>query len=423
MPAAVMQSIMDNYLNPLALFMGASAQQIGFLVALPQLISSAALLYAVNVINWLGSRKRFLIAACTAQAAIVAVVPLLLLRANPLDLFWLLLLLAIVFKSAGNFIATAWGSLMSEYLPPEKIGHYMGFRFRVVGIVGLAGMTLAGFTLYKTKVSAPVLGFFLVFLSAALCRFVSAKLMTLMADLPMIQKPGSDFTFWMFIRRFRSSNFVKFVLFVAGIMFSAYISAPYISVFMLRDLKFDYLSYTAVCLASTIGSLVAFPIWGRHADMVGNAKPLKTASLLIPLIPILWMLDHHPAYLVCVEFFSGFVWGGFNLCATNFIYDAVTPEKRIRCIGYFNLFNGIAVFAGASLGGYLASKVPPLFGYSLQTLFALSCVLRFASRFILSRHFREVRKTAKHVSSTELFFSVIGVKPISARTHDKAYEG
>ena len=115
---------------------------------------------------------------------------------------------------------------------------------------------------------------------------------------------------------------------------------------------------------------------------------------------------------MAVEMFSGFVWGGFNLCAANYIYDAVSPAKRVRCLGYFSLINGTALCAGASLGGFLAERLPPLWGFPLLTLFLLSSLIRFAAHFLLSRHFREVRASAKPVSSTQLFFSVTGIRPI-----------
>jgi MFS family permease len=182
---------------------------------------------------------------------------------------------------------------------------------------------------------------------------------------------------------------------------------------MLRDVGMSYWAYTCVFLGSVVSGLVSFPVWGKHADIVGNARILKTTSLLLPVIPLLWLASRNVYYLVAVELFAGFVWGGFNLCATNFIYDAVSPAKRVRCLGYYNLFSGVAIFAGAGIGGVLADRLPPLFGYPLLSLFVLSAALRGLARLFLSPHFREVRTAARHVSSAELFFSVVGMRPLA----------
>jgi predicted MFS family arabinose efflux permease len=182
---------------------------------------------------------------------------------------------------------------------------------------------------------------------------------------------------------------------------------------MLRDLHFNYLTYTAMLFSAIVAGLIGFPIWGRHADLAGNASILRITGLLIPVIPLLWLISRHPLYIFVIQAFSGFVWSGFNLCATNFIYDAVTPAKRVRCLGYFNLINGCAIFAGAALGGFLGDRLPLLGGFSLTTLFLLSSLLRFLAYFTLSPKFQEVRESAKKVSSTDLFFSVLGIRSIT----------
>ncbi|MFA5159865.1 MAG: MFS transporter [Candidatus Omnitrophota bacterium] len=210
---------------------------------------------------------------------------------------------------------------------------------------------------------------------------------------------------------------MKFVFYVASIMFATNLAAPFFTVYMLRDLHFNYLLFMIIRFASVVAGLISFPIWGKHADAVGNAKVLTLTSFLIPAIPLLWMISPLPPYLVCVEIFSGFVWGGFNLCALNFIYDAVSSGKRIRCLSYFSFITGIAIFLGALGGGFLVEHVPPLRGSTILTVFLISGVLRFLSHFILSGKFREVRITSQKISSLELFFSVTGIRQLWARNN------
>ena len=411
-PATVMLGIMDYYVIPYGLFLGATVPQIGFLIAIPNLLASIAQLFAVSIIRFSGSRLKFLTWGTFVQAALLIPISLLAFIAIEKKILVLIVLISI-FKIIGNLIGTAWGSLMSDYLPENKRGHYMGWRSQVVGIAGVIGVALAGLMLFLLNQSHRALAFCLLFLCASFLRLISSILMSKMIDLPLHYQPGSDFTFMMFLRRFKESNFVKYVLYVSSITFAVHLASPYFSVYMLKNLKFNYLFYMSVHLSAVVMGLIAFPIWGKHADVVGNAKILKIASFLIPLIPILWLFSKNPFYLMSVEMFSGFVWGGFNLCTANYIYDAVSPAKRVRCLGYFNLINGIALCLGASLGGYLAEHVTPLFGYRLMTLFLISGLLRFAAHFFLSQKFKEVRASAKHISSANLFFSVMGIRPIS----------
>jgi MFS family permease len=173
----------------------------------------------------------------------------------------------------------------------------------------------------------------------------------------------------------------------------------------------------ALQVGSSLAALIALPLWGRHADLVGNVRVLRLSSLLAALIPIFWLFSHNPAYLMLIQIFAGFSWSGVTLCAGNFIYDAVTPQKRVRCIAYYNVINGLALFSGSFLGGYLASRLPPLFGYRLLALFALSCFCRILAYLLLSRSFREVR-AAHEVSIQKLFFSVVGIRPLVGEAQD-----
>ncbi len=72
----------------------------------------------------------------------------------------------------------------------------------------------------------------------------------------------------------------------------------------------------------------------------------------------------------------------------------------------------MAIFVGTSLGGYLAEWLPPVNGSSLLTLFGLSGALRLLAHLFLERRFDEVRASSRRVSSRELFFSVVGIRPL-----------
>lgn len=414
-PASVMLGIMDYYMIPFGLFLGATTQQIGFLVSIPQLLSSIFQLFAAKSVQITGSRLRFMVLISLIQACLL--IPIALLSIFPFQgqVTFLIVLMA-AFRISGSLIATAWGSLVSDYLPAHKRGHYFGWRSQVVGIAAVASIAISGAILFLMKQYHLAIGFLIIFSAAAISRFISTALLRKMIDLPLHHPSDANFSFLDFIRRFRESNFVKFVLYTSAIIFTTYLSAPYASVFILRDLHFDYLSYMGVQFSSVIWGLVAFPIWGKHADVVGNAKILKITGALVPLIPIFWLaspiFSYHPIYFMIIESFSGFVWGGFNLCITNFIYDAVTPHKRVRCLGYFALINGMAIFLGATMGGWFAIHLPQFLGHSLLTLFLVSSGLRFIAYFTLSGQFKEVREDTRKVSGIQLLLSLLGIKPL-----------
>ncbi len=416
-PGNMMLTITDYYLIPYALFLGAPHMAIGFLVAFSGLLGSVFQLVATHMVKRFGSRLQFLIRMTRFQS-------LLLLLSAGLCVwkgFWpvtTLTLLVVFFRIVGNWIATAWGSLMSDYLEPHERGRYMGSRQFIVGLAGIAALIGGGWLLDVSKPYSKTFGFGLLFFLTGIARLISSHLLKNMEDLPYEEKPESSFTFWMFIRRFKQSNFVKFVAFTAGITFATYLSAPSFSVYMLDDLKYNYTQFMAVHLAAAVAILASAPFWGRIADRFGNVHVLKITGALIPFVPILWVFSTNWYYLIAVEIYAGIAWGGFNLCVANFILDSVSQSKRVRCLSYFNLINGVALFAGATLGGFLAGRLPALNGHRMMTLFLMSGLLRFFFYFLPTHRFKEVRVSVQKVSSRELFFSVLGLKSIAGKDPD-----
>ena len=414
--AAFMAGVTDHYATPLALFLGATVQQVGLITAFPHLLSSLSQFFAVRVIYWVGGRLKLLVRLVFCQASLILCIAMLplLQTSHGVDLLLFLLILAAV---CGGLAGPAWGSLMSDYVPPSKRGRYFGWRNKTVGMVTVGSIVASGLLLNFFQEIYYATGFWILFSSAAAARYVSAHFISRMDEPPQRRDPASDFTFFMFLARFRQSNFLKFVVFSGCLNFASYLATPFFAVFMLRDLQLSYLTYMALQVGSSLASLIALPLWGRHADLVGNVRVLRLSSFLAALIPIFWLFSYHPAYLMLVQIFAGFSWSGVTLSAGNFIYDAVTPQKRVRCIAYFNVINGVALFLGSSLGGFLASRLPPLFGYRLLGLFALSCFCRLSVYLLLSRRFREVR-AAHEVSIQELFFSVVGIRPLVGPARD-----
>ena len=414
--ASVMSGVTDQYFVPFALALSATAQQVGWVSGFPQFFGSLCQLFAVQAVRRIGGRLRLVVGVVSLQAALLLCIALLAWADFPHRVA-LFLVFLILFVINGALAGTAWGSLMTDYIPYRKRGRYFGWRNRILGFVHVGSMVAAGLLLYWTENYSAVAGFSIVFGAGALARFVSAAYVAKMRDVPQKRDPAAEFTFFMFLARFRESNFVKFGAFVAMLTFSAYLSAPFFAVFMLRDLQFSYLSYMVLQVVSAVAGLIALPLWGRHADAVGNVRVLRLSGFFACLIPLFWLVSRNVVYVALVQMLAGFVWSGFMLCATNFIYDAVTPQKRVRCISYFQVMNGTAIFLGASLGGFLATRLPPLQGYALLSLFLLSGICRLFFYFVLFNRFREVRPS-REVSIQDLFFSVVGIRPLLGISRD-----
>ena len=407
--ASGMTGFTQDYFTPFILYLGATARQVGFLSALPNLFGALMQLKSADITEKLKSRKKVITSFVFLQALmLLPMVALSLLGEAKIAIF---IAIVTLFISLGAFVLPAWGSMMSDIIPVTKRGEYFGWRNRVLGLVAVVSSFTAGFILYLTNKTNVLLGFAAIFGLAFIFRTISWYFLKRMREPRLEHKEEDYFSLVDFLSRIRESNFAQFALFVSLMNFSTYIASPFFAVLMLRDLHFSYLLYTVIILSATVTVYLTIGRWGIHADKVGNIKILRFTAPLVAIVPLFWIVDRHPLFLCFAQVFSGFAWAGFNLSASNFIYDSSSPGKRTRCISYFNVLSGIFISAGAILGGFLAPKLPRIFGYNLLTLFLVSSILRLIAAFLIRLKIKEVRSVEK-VSNNQLFFSMIGIRPI-----------
>jgi len=303
---------------------------------------------------------------------------------------WWLIVFVTLSTVAGAIANPAWGSMMADLVPERIRGRYFSARGRISGGVVLAFGFLGGGILQLVQPNVFV-GFAILFGGALVFRSISlyflAKMYEPAAALPRSDQPG----LLDLVKDIGSSNLGRFTLFVALMSFCTNISAPFFTVYMLRDLHFSYLSFVIVNSAGTLATILFLAYWGRRADRAGNIRIIRFACIFVPLVPIAWLISKEVWFLVIVQTFAAFAWAGFDLANVNFLYDAAPPEERTKRIAVFNAMNGVAVCLGALTGGLLATRLPPLFGYSLLSLFALSGLLRAVVAAFLLRGIKEVR--------------------------------
>ncbi len=407
--ASGMAGFTQEYFTPFLLILNATARQVGMLSALPNLFASLMQLKTADLADWIRSRKKIITLFVLLQALVL--LPMALLAFSGEYRPGIFIAMVILFTSFGAITAPAWGSLMSDLVPHRKRGAYFGWRNRTLGFILVAMTFAAGCFLNLMKHINIFYGFAFLFLVAFIFRIISWRYLKKMYEPPLEVKKEHYFGIVDFLLNVRRSNFAKFVLFIAAMNFSVNIASPFFSMLILRDLKFSYFLYTVITVTATMTIYVVIGRWGRHADNVGNLRIIRFVSPFIGFIPLLWIINRNPVFLILAQIFSGFIWAGFNLCSSNFIYDAVTPQKRTRCIAYFNFINGLALCGGALLGGFLLKYLPPLFGYKVLTLFLISSILRLIIGFWAPSKLREVRPV-EHVRSDNLFFSIIGIRPL-----------
>lgn len=404
---SAMAGLTQNYITPFALALKATTQQIGLLASVPNLTMAASQFAAPNLSEAAGSRKKLILPIVLMHALMwgpILLIPYLFATAQ---VWWLI---AFVTLSAviGALANPAWGSMMADLVPGAMRGRYFSFRGRLMVLVTLAFSLIAGVILqfYTKNVFT---GFAILFGGALLFRLLSLYFLSGMYEPPAPKRTEKRESLLHLAGHLGSSNLGRFTLYVALIGFAANLAAPFFSVYMLRDLKFSYTTYVMITSAHAVSNLAFQTFWGRRADRAGNIRVIRVTSCLVPFIPLIWMLNSNRFYLMGAEVFSGMAWAGFQLASSNFIYDASQPENRTKQIALFNSINGVAVFLGALIGGYLAPHLPAFLGFNIRSLMLISGLTRGLVVIIMLRIIVEVR----HVPKMNLIQFLLG-RPLPA---------
>lgn len=359
--SATMSGIIDNFLGAFAIFLNASAAQIGLLTGLPQIVGAVFQLVSV----WAGfylKRMRMIILGASMQVIIVGGIACLAFFPNNHKAVWVLVALAVVYHSASHFIQPQWRALMGDLVPPRIRGRYFARRTLINMSAALLAFFCGGYLLNVFQgFEASATGFFILFLIAMIGRFVSTQLLR---KHPKLEIESSFENIEAFSRTWSQlkaalgdKSFREFTIYLALFNGAVAISAPFFAVYMLRDLSYSYLEFTFNVGASIFMQCLMLSSWGKISDQMGNRVVMLFTGSLIPFLPLLWLFSTNYAYLFFLQLLSGFLWSGFSLSTSNFLYDFRPHRTHFSTYAAVNAcIVAIAVFAGSLLGGFIASS-------------------------------------------------------------------
>lgn len=389
--AAVMQSVFDQFLTPFAVAIGSSAPQIGFLRAFPQLGAALVQLIAPDIADYYKDRKKIVVLAVLLQALMwVGMLGIALWLRSPL----FLIIAASLVSLFGGISAPLWSAWMGDLTEPRSRASFFAMRNRVSGIASFVAILSFGFMLNHFQALNNVfIGFAILFAVATGARLVSYYLLKQMHEPHFEVKERYKYGFAEFLRELPSTNLGKFVVFISLMSFSMNLASPFFSVYVLKELNYDYIQYTVFTLVSTIASFMFVTYWAERSNMLGNRIIFVICASVMPIMPLLWLFTSNFFFITLIQTFGNFAYVGFSLTSTNFLYDAAAPGKRTRAIAYTNVLIGLAIFAGASIGGLVLALIPKpnIFASNFHALFVIAAVARLFVILVFARKVQEAR--------------------------------
>lgn len=384
-----------DYIPLFALAAGASAGSIGALAAVGNLLSIAGFLAGAGISFRLRQRKPFVLAAGGGASRLL----FLLLVATPLmtgsgPMLVFLIIAVNAFRLMLSSLANpAWTALAADLVPSEARGRYFASRNVAMGIVALAASPCAGWIVrtINARTSHDLLGYQARLLLAFLCGMVSTF------SFSRVSEPPAGVPFRLrrrtrnvveLLRRHPAFGWLAASSFVWG--FSLNVASPFFNVYLVTGLRGTSANVGIATGVMALTGLAGKAVFGNLSDRRGNRAVLVLTGVLIPILPLLWVLARAPWHVYLINVASGVLWAGYNLASFNLLLELSPPDDREAAVALYQSTVSASAVLGPLVGGLLIAAS----GY--HAAFILSGVGRFAGSilFILFVRPRGIRRAA-----------------------------
>ena len=361
---AIASAFADSYVTLYALALGATSLQIGTLTSMARMLEMLAPIPGAQWAARWGRRKPVVVIAfglarvallgallvpffAKGQVAISAIIVFFALRAG--------------LASLGT---PAWAALAGAITPPERRGRYFSSRKMVMAIAAMLFVPLAGQIIEWFAVPA---GYQVIFTISIIISAMALFIYTRIPETPtaVSTKKGEG------AREFLSAltgnrTFLLFTLTAIVWNFAWQFGGPYFSVYQVNVLQTTPRVMGLLATASALARVAGQFFWGRVVDRHGSSWTRAVCTLIIPVLPFLWLPMTQSWHAIFVNIPSAFLWAGYELSNFNLLLELPEAKKQTQAIAAYTTIVGLANIAGPLVGGQVLDSLGYGWNFSLS---------------------------------------------------------
>ena len=405
-----------------AVELGASASIIGLLAAIP-FLAQLSQIGAMALVERVRQRRKITVLAVSASRMLILALALIpFIPGQPLQLT-ALVGAQIAIALLGSVAGCALNSWLHQLVPRESLGELFSKRLFWSTVLSSLGALSAGYLVQNWPGADKTQAYSIAFAAAGAAGFISSHYLTRVAE-PMMATSSARVPLLELLRTpFRDADFRNVILFMASWNLASNIAAPFITVYLLRQMGYELGTVTTLWMAGQVATALTLYLWGRLSDRLSNKAILSVAlpayfaslvALAFAALPAPHVLTLPLLYLIHVT--MGAASGGIGL-ATGNLGLKLAPQGRgtayLTAVGLAgSLAAGFAALAGGGLADWFAARelslsfrwtspgemkqVTLLQFRHWEFLFGISFVLGFYVLHRLSR----IREGAEHSERT-----------------------
>ncbi len=407
---SVYNALTVGFISVFALALEASNVTIGILGAVPFVSAILSQIPGAKITEYF--KRKTIYFSLTLLSRLIWILVLLapfIFKSNPL-LFVIVFFFLIQFL---EFAADpAWTSLAGDIVPDKVRGRYFGKRQVIKSLLWMIAILFGGVYLDMFP-KGNFIGFASMFFAGALFGLAAT-----FAISKIKEKDTLDHNHHHNLKEFFAmpNALKRFCIAQFFFNFAYMIASPFFTVYMLKNLGMSYTFYVVAFSLTILTRVLAERHIGKLSDKYGD-KPLAVISMLgtalVPLI-FIFITKENLWLIVPAQMLSGFVWGGTELTLFNLLLDLTDRKERPFQVAEFTLLTSIPLFIAPILGGIIADNAEFLLT-GIPLVFAVSCILRGASPFLLAG-IKEPRGKRAYPIGT-VFKEVITFHPTKGAQH------
>lgn len=374
---SIMVGAGESYLPAYALSLGYSEVAAGILTSLPLITGAFLQLFTPTLVQKSKKPKRWMVLSAAVQAMVF--LPLIYFETHEKPNFWILILIFTLYWTSGFSINPYWTNWMNRLVPDEIKNQYFSLRSKVAQVGVLIGLVGGGLSLHYKVDVGPFSGFFSgLFLIAFVCRILSSVILSQKEyanewDNTVSREKVTIKEYYKFI--VSGSDASKFILNLFPFYTCVFISAPFVSPFLLSQLKMDYSQYMGALIALLLGKILGALYIERQGNRMTPKQIFFWGVFLISPGPMFWGLSKNYSFILALQFFSGFAWAFYEVGTQLLLFKNQNLKNKISFVSLYNFVMSLAVIAGTFIGASFIRNFSPTYE-NLITLFLLGGFFR-----------------------------------------------
>lgn len=345
------------FLVAYALLLGASNTVIGLIASIGPL-TQALQIPAIALIERTRRRKLLAVTSSLASRSFWVLIAILPWLSGRVQLATLLTCIAL-YASFGTIASCAFNSWKRDLVPEKIMGRYLAQRLTLATAVSAVLTFAASAAIDHTtaRFAEPSQVYSVLFAAGALFGFFGVWALSRVPEPEMAPSSGASL-YKILTEPLRDTNFRKLLVFLGSWNFAVNLAAPFFSVYMIKTLGLPMRWVLGLSIASQIGNVLFYRMWGRLADRFSNKSVMGVSGWLFVLTIVAWPFTTLPdtyvltyPLLVAIHLLAGISTAGVNLSAAGLALKAAPRGKATAFLATNAIISGAAATVAPIVAG------------------------------------------------------------------------